>query len=109
MATSTSTYERPWPNIAIHPGEFLGEEIEARGMTQRQLAEQMGRPVQVVNEIILGKKRVTAETALELERVLGITAHLWVRLQADYELVKARLAEKSRAKAPRRRKAAVKA
>jgi addiction module HigA family antidote len=69
----------------------------------------MGRPAQVVNEIIRGKKQITAETALDLERALGISAGFWVRLQADYDLVKARLASERKSGGPRSRRAAAKA
>lgn len=78
-------------NLAIPPGELLQEELDAIGMTQSELAGRAGRPPQVINEIIRGKKRITNETALELERVLGIPAYLWIRLEADYELTQARL------------------
>lgn len=72
------------------PGEMLGEELEARGMTQKELARQMARPIQSVNEIVRGKRALTAETALDLERVLGIEAGLWVRLEGEYRLALAR-------------------
>lgn len=75
-----------WPDTAIHPGELLSEEIEARGLTQRGLAETMRRPVQAVNEICRGRKAITAQTALELESALGISARLWMGLQVDYDL-----------------------
>ncbi len=65
-------------------------------MTQKELAEKMGRPKQLVHEIVLGKKRITAETALELERVLKTPTHVWVRLQGDYDLVRAKLAQELR-------------
>ncbi|MBM4415382.1 MAG: HigA family addiction module antidote protein [Chloroflexi bacterium] len=77
-------------DLAVHPGELLAEELAARGMTQRALAEAMGRPPQVVNEIVRGRKAITAETALQLERVLDTPAYLWVNLQAQYELARAR-------------------
>lgn len=68
------------------PGEIIREELEARGWTQGDLAEIMGRPVQTVNEIISAKKRVTAETARELEQALAIDAEIWVRTEAMYRL-----------------------
>jgi HTH-type transcriptional regulator/antitoxin HigA len=52
MVTKTKAY----PNIAIPPGEFLIEEIEARSITQKELARRMGRPLNAINEIINGKK-----------------------------------------------------
>ena len=84
--------ERVWPDLAIPPGKVLAEELGARGLTQSQLARQMGRPLQVVNEIVRGKKRVTGETALQLAEALGTSADFWMRLESDYELNKARLA-----------------
>jgi HTH-type transcriptional regulator / antitoxin HigA len=84
-------------DLAIHPGVTLAEELEAREMTQKALAEAMDRPVQVVNEIANGKKAVTAETALQLERVLDIPACFWMNLQTDYDLTVARLAGRKRA------------
>jgi addiction module HigA family antidote len=81
--------------LAVPPGELLAEELEARGMTQRELADRTGRPGQKISEIINGKKSITYDTALELEKVLGIPAHFWVNLEASYQLSKARLREKS--------------
>ncbi|MEX2160270.1 MAG: HigA family addiction module antitoxin [Dehalococcoidia bacterium] len=77
-------------DLSIHPGEFLAEEFQVRGMTQRELARQLGRPEQVVSEIVNGKKGITAETALGLESVLGASADFWLGLQMTYELAKAR-------------------
>jgi HTH-type transcriptional regulator/antitoxin HigA len=75
---------------------MLAEELEARGMTQRELAGAMGRPVRVLGEIVRGHKAITAETALQLEQALDIPAYFWVRLQGHYELVQARQAQKAR-------------
>lgn len=87
---TTERFEFTGTDAIIPPGELLEEELETRGMTQKQLAEQMGRPVQAINEIIRGKKALTAETALDLERVLGIPAYLWVRLEGAYRLALAK-------------------
>jgi len=86
-----ATNARSWSDLAIPPGELLQEELDAIGMTQQELAVRTGRPAQVINEIIREKKRITHETALEFEKVLGIPAHFWVNLEADYELTQARL------------------
>lgn len=75
---------------AVDPGEVLAEHLRARGLTQIELARRMDRPVQVINEIVRGKKRITAETALQLERVLGIRARYWLQVQADHDLSVAR-------------------
>jgi HTH-type transcriptional regulator / antitoxin HigA len=90
------TETRPWPNVAIPPGETLAEAIDALGISQAELARRAGRPPQVISEIIQGRKEITAETAIELERVVGIPAHLWVRLEADYRTAKAMLADQLR-------------
>lgn len=84
-------YRAGLPNIAIPPGETLAELLTERQMSQAALARAMGRPVQMVSEIVRGKKAITAETALALERVLGLAAVVWVRLEADYRLTAARL------------------
>ncbi len=101
---ATKSTPRFLPDVAIPPGELLAEELEARGMTQKDLAEQMGRPSQVISAIIQGKKAITAETALQLERVLGISAQLWAGLEADYRLILAR--QRLPAKPPRKRRSA---
>ena len=86
MVTKTDAY----PDVAIPPGEYLAEEIAARDITQKELARLMGRPANVINEIINGKKGVTAETALQLEEVMPeISARFWLNLETDYRLTKA--------------------
>ncbi len=77
-------------NLAIHPGELLGEEMEFIGITQPELAERMGVSVHVVSEIIQGKRDITDEVAVKLEEVLGSPAHMWVNSQSRYEFTKAR-------------------
>jgi addiction module HigA family antidote len=91
----TKATARAFSDLAVPPGELLAEELEARGMTQKELAERTGRPEQKISEIINGKKSITQDTALELEKVLGISAEFWVNLEASYQLTKARLREKS--------------
>ncbi|NIM04678.1 MAG: HigA family addiction module antidote protein, partial [Armatimonadetes bacterium] len=81
----------PWPDKAIPPGALLAETLEAKGMSQAELARRSGRPQQALNEIIMGKKQITPETALELERVLGTPAYIWLNLERDYRFNKARL------------------
>lgn len=93
-----ATDVRVWPDIAIAPGELLAETLETLGMSQAELARRAGRPVQAINEIIRGTKEITPETALQLERVLGVPAHIWTRLEADYRYTKARLEDQARLK-----------
>lgn len=102
MASVTTPTAHIESDLAIHPGELLAEELEVREMTQRALAEAMGRPAQVVNEIVRGKKAITAETAVQLEDALRIPAHFWLNLQSAYELQLARAAHRPRRGASKR-------
>ncbi len=86
----TNTYNS---DLAIHAGEFLEETLEEIGMTQSELANRLGRPVQMVNEIIKGKKSITSTTALELEDVLSIPSHIWLGLENQYQIVLAKQKE----------------
>jgi HTH-type transcriptional regulator/antitoxin HigA len=72
------------------PGEFLREELEIRGWTQADLAERIGRPLRSINEIINGKKAVTAETAIGLGKAFGTSAEYWLNLESSYRLHVAR-------------------
>jgi HTH-type transcriptional regulator / antitoxin HigA len=81
------------PDYAIHPGETLAETLEELGMSQAELAQRMGRPLQVISEIVQGKKAITAETALQLERATGGPANFWNSSQRNYEAALARLEE----------------
>jgi len=76
--------------MLIHPGEMLKDEIEARGITQKDLSKRMGVSYTVFNEILNGKRPITTEYALLLEAALGIDAGIWLRLQADYNMQKAK-------------------
>jgi HTH-type transcriptional regulator/antitoxin HigA len=88
---------RTYSDVAIPPGEYLAEEIEARGLSQKELAKRMGRPLNAINEIINGKKTITAETALQLEEVMPeIPAKFWLNLEADYQLTKAFIIRRSK-------------
>ncbi|MFQ4140105.1 HigA family addiction module antitoxin [Nodosilinea sp. PGN35] len=68
------------------PGRILNRELEARGWTQKDLAEIMGRPHQTINGIINGNKQITPETAIELAEALGTSAEFWTNLEAKYRL-----------------------
>ncbi len=85
---------RVYSDLPIPPGEVLEEEIEARGMTQKELAARLGKPAQAVNEIIKGKKAITPDTAIGLGKVLGISPHFWSTLEADYRMTLARNRER---------------
>jgi addiction module HigA family antidote len=71
----------------IHPGEVLMEDfIEPLGITQHKVAVAIGVPPRRINEIVHGKRRITADTALRLSRYLGTTDLFWINLQNRYEL-----------------------
>src|SRR3989337_1815298 len=77
------------------PGEILREELEAREWSQVDLAEILGRPPKLVNEIIAGKRAITPETAQGLADALGTSPELWMNLEAQYQLYKARRTDPS--------------
>ena len=75
----------------IHPGEVLSEEVLVPlGISQNALARAIGVPPRRVNEIVLGKRSITADTAVRLARALGTSEGFWMGLQADYDLEEAR-------------------
>lgn len=78
------------PFIAVHPGELVKDEIEARGISQKKLAEIISVPYTMLNEILNGKRPVTTETALLLEAALDINAEMLVNMQSSYSLQTAR-------------------
>ena len=84
------------PDVAIPLGEYLVEEIEARGISQKGLAKRMGRPSNAINEIKNGKKSLTAETAWQLEEAMPeIHAHFGLKLETDYQLTKMLISKRS--------------
>ena len=71
----------------VHPGEILLKQfLEPLGMSQNRLAIDIGVPPRRINEIVHGRRRVTADTALRLARFFNMTAQYWLGLQADYDL-----------------------
>ncbi|MEO6326723.1 MAG: HigA family addiction module antitoxin [Thermoanaerobaculia bacterium] len=76
----------PRPFRPVKPGELLQEELDERGWTQADFAAILGRPLQAVNEIIGGKKAITAETAVALSKALGTSAEYWLHLDSLYRL-----------------------
>jgi antitoxin HigA-1 len=71
----------------VHPGEVLLEEfLEPIGLSQYRLAKDISVPPRRINEIVHGKRAVTADTALRLARYLGTTPRFWLNLQAQYDL-----------------------
>jgi len=71
----------------VHPGEVLFEEfLKPLDISQNHLALKIGVPARRINEIVLGKRRITADTALRLAHYFGTTAKFWLGLQTDYDL-----------------------
>jgi HTH-type transcriptional regulator/antitoxin HigA len=78
------------PARVTPPGRIIRRELDARGWTQKDLAEITGRPEQVISQIIQGRKQITSETALQLAAAFGTSADLWLNLEANYQLDRAR-------------------
>ena len=72
------------PDYVTPPGEALEELLEDRAMTQADLAERTGRSKKPINKIIRGKAAITPETAIQLERVLGVPARFWLEREQQY-------------------------
>ncbi len=71
----------------IHPGEILMEDfLEGFGITQHRLAVSIGVPPRRINEIVHGKRGITADTAIRLARCFGTSDEFWMNLQINYEL-----------------------
>ena len=71
----------------IHPGEVLLEEfLKPKNLSQNRVALAIGVPPRRINEIVLGKRSLTADTALRLGRYFGVSAQFWLGLQMDYDL-----------------------
>lgn len=89
----------------IHPGEVLMEDfIEGFGITQNKLAVSIGVPPRRINEIVHGKRGITADTALRLAKYFGTSAQFWLNLQTHYDLdlAEVRVSEQIDAIAPLR-------
>ena len=76
------------PCIAIHPGEIIKDELDAREMKQKELASLMSMPTSVLNDIIKGRRAVTPEVAVLLQEILGIDASYWLSLKKNIEIWK---------------------
>src|ERR1700732_1298357 len=82
------------PAEVFAPGEFIRDELDARGWTQGDLAQIMGRPLQFVNELVAGKKQITPETALGRAQALGDDDALyWMILDNVYRLAQTKPAD----------------
>ncbi len=74
------------PFEPTHPGQLIRDELEERKLSQSKLAHEIGVSPSMLNEVINGKRAVNTELALLLEAALGIPAHIWLDLQADYNM-----------------------
>lgn len=81
------------PDYAIAPGETLLETLVALELTQKELAQRMGRPLKTINQIIKGTAQIMPETALQLEKVTGVPASFWNTAEANYREALARQQE----------------
>lgn len=83
--SNSSTATEKWD--PVHPGEVLMKDfINGFGVTQHKVAVSIGVPPRRINEIVHGKRGITADTALRLGRYFGIDPQLWLNLQTHYEL-----------------------
>lgn len=81
------------PRVQIPPGEILLEEfLRPANLTQVDAAKRMGIPMNRLNEIVRGRRAITAETALRLAALFDMTPEFWMHLQASWDLHQARLA-----------------
>jgi addiction module HigA family antidote len=86
-ASRTITRDHDWLGPAIPPGEMLLEEfLKPLGLGQVETARRLGISLNRLNEIVLGKRGISADTALRLGRLLKTSPQFWMRLQADWDL-----------------------
>ena len=86
-ASKSITRDPNWLGPAVPPGEILLEEyLKPKGIGQVDAARRLGISLNRLNEIVLGKRGITADTAIRLSRLLKTSPQLWMRLQADWDL-----------------------
>lgn len=96
MATAANQFR---PDYAVPPGWILEERLEVHGMSQAEFARRCGRSAKLISEIIAGKASLEPETAIQFEKVLGVDAGLWLSIESDYQLHRAREADAAKATA----------
>ncbi|MPZ20885.1 MAG: HigA family addiction module antidote protein [Luteitalea sp.] len=88
---TTTTTGKPVLVRAVQPGNILRHDVlDPLGLTQTAAATRLGVPVQTVNQIVRGKRAISADMALKLERAFEVSAEFWLRLQSDWDLQQAR-------------------
>ncbi len=93
MAAVTYSYQ---PDYAVFPGEILEEYLEVRGMSQAELARRCDRSPKLISQVLSGDAPVEPATALQLERVLGLDARVWLGIESDYRLHRQREMERQK-------------
>ena len=89
-ASKTITRDPNWLGPAVAPGEMLLEEfLKPMGIGQVEAARRLGVSLNRLNEIVLGKRGISADTALKLARLFKMSPQFWMRLQADWDLFQA--------------------
>lgn len=83
--------ERLYSDLAIPPGEFLEEVIDDLGMSKEEFASRMSRPSSKLSQIFNGSKAITPDTALQIEKVTSVPAHIWTGLESNYRLTLAKI------------------
>lgn len=96
MATETNQYS---PDYTVPPGWVLQDRLEAERISHAEFARRCGRSPKLISEIISGKAPLEPETALQFEKVLGVDASIWLGIESDYRLQRARKAEAAKAAA----------
>ena len=83
------------PHIATHPGEVLKDELDAREITQKEFAVEIGMQPTMLNEILKGKRSITPQVALFIEKALDIKAEFWVNMQSQFDIDTERIKERT--------------
>src|SRR5829696_2662136 len=84
--TYNSRSKEIFTDVSLHPGEVLQDELEARGIKKSVFAQQLGMKSSHFSELLHGKRHVSTATAVKLEKLLGISAEYWMRVQVYYDL-----------------------
>lgn len=103
----TFNFNSATPFEAIHVGEYINDDLTAMGLTQKELSLRTGIPAPHINQIIKGKRRITAEQSIAIAQIMGYEESLLYLLQAQYDIDKAKLAKQHDIKDSLRKIAAV--
>ena len=82
------------PFVATHPGELIKDELKEMGLTQKRLSEITGMKASVISETINGKRSISLNMAVALEKALGVPADMWMNLQTQYDLDSSNIADR---------------